>query len=147
MNVHKNAKPTPRGRAEIVRRILDQGQTPDPVVQRIAALRRQRWSGAQIAAELGVSTATVSRVLRRLRLNRLKALESTEPVRRYERQHPGELIHIDIKKLDGREFVDAQNAIPDVVRLSVGGSRSTDSQPWCTRLAALRSSSCRSRAG
>jgi len=45
------------------------------------------------------SPATVSRILRRLGLNRIKALEPAEPVRRYERQHPGELIHIDIKKL------------------------------------------------
>ena len=59
----------------------------------------RRWSGAQIAAQLGVSTATVSRVLRRLGLNRLKALEPPQPVRRYERENPGELIHIDIKKL------------------------------------------------
>ena len=143
MNVHKNAKLTPRGRAEIVRRVLDQGQTPKavatafgvcertvrkwvaryraegsagladrssrphtlrrptpaPVVRQIAALRRQRCTGAQIAAELGVSTATVSRVLRHLGLNRLKALDPPEPVRRYERDTPGELIHIDIKKL------------------------------------------------
>ena len=115
MNVHKNAKLTPRGRAEIVCRVLDQRQTPKsvatdlgvcertvrkwvarfraegseglkdrssrphtlrrptpaPVVRQIIALRRRRWSGAQIAAELGVSTATVSRVLRREGLNRL----------------------------------------------------------------------------
>ena len=143
MNVHKNAKLAPRGRAEIVRRVIDQGQTPTsvatdvgvcertvrkwvarfraegsqglqdrssrphklrrptpaPVVRQIAALRRQRCTGAQIAAQLDVSTATVSRVLRRLGLNRLSALEPAEPVRRYEREHPGELIHIDIKKL------------------------------------------------
>ena len=98
-DVHKNAKLAPRGRDEIVRRVLDQGPTPAPVVQQIAALRRRRWNGAPIAAEVGVSTATVSRVLRRLGLNRLKALEPAEPVRRYEREHPGELIHIDIKKL------------------------------------------------
>jgi len=46
-----------------------------------------------------VSPATVSRVLKRLGLNRLSALEPAEPVRRYERENPGELIHIDIKKL------------------------------------------------
>jgi transposase InsO family protein len=57
-------------------------------------LRRQRWTGKQI----GVSPATVSRVLRRLGLNKLSALEP-ELVRRYERENPGELIHIDIKKL------------------------------------------------
>jgi hypothetical protein len=73
--------------------------TPPETVARIEALRRQRWTGAQIARETGVSRATVFRVLRRLGLNRRKALEPAEPVRRYEREHPGELIHIDIKKL------------------------------------------------
>lgn len=73
--------------------------TATAVVERIEALRRQRFTGKQIAAELGVSPATVSRVLRRLGLNRIEALEPVEPIRRYEREHPGELIHIDIKKL------------------------------------------------
>jgi transposase InsO family protein len=73
--------------------------TPEPVVARIIALRRQRQTGAQIAQDTGVSPATVSRVLRRAGLNRLKALEPAEPVRRYEREKPGELLHIDIKKL------------------------------------------------
>ena len=73
--------------------------TPQPVEERIEALRRQRLTGKAIAAETGVSRATVSRVLRRLGLNKLSTLEPAEPVRRYEREHPGELIHIDIKKL------------------------------------------------
>jgi hypothetical protein len=73
--------------------------TPQAIVDRIEALRRQRLTGKAIAAETGVSTATVSRVLKRLGLNRLSALEPAEPVRRYERDRPGELIHIDIKKL------------------------------------------------
>jgi transposase InsO family protein len=73
--------------------------TPIDIVERVEALRRQRWTGRQIAAEVGVSPATVSRILRRRGLNRLAALEPAEPVRRYEREHPGELIHIDIKKL------------------------------------------------
>jgi transposase InsO family protein len=68
-------------------------------VAEVERLRRQRWTGKQIAAEVGVSPATVSRILRRLGLNRIKALEPAELVRRYERQHPGEIIHIDIKKL------------------------------------------------
>ena len=68
-------------------------------VAQIEALRRQRWTGEAIAREVGVSAATVSRVLRRLGLNRLSALEPAPPVRRYERERPGELIHIDIKKL------------------------------------------------
>jgi hypothetical protein len=49
--------------------------------------------------EVGVSAATVSRILRPLGLNRLSALEPAEPVRRYERAAPGEILHIDIKKL------------------------------------------------
>ena len=73
--------------------------TPSETVARIEALRRQRWTGAQIARDTGVSTATVSRILRRLGLNRLRSLEPAEPVRRYQREHPGELLHIDIKKL------------------------------------------------
>jgi transposase InsO family protein len=73
--------------------------TPSPIVGRIADLRRQRWTGKQIAAEVGVSPATVSRVLKRMGLNKLRALEPAEPVHRYEREHPGELIHVDIKKL------------------------------------------------
>lgn len=143
MDVHKNAPLTPCGREAMVRRVVEDGQTPQAVseavgvcprtvrkwvarfqaegaaglqdrssrpqrlrcptpaeiVTRIAALRHQRWTAAQIARETGVSKATVSRILRRLGLNRLKALELPEPVRRYEREHPGELIHIDIKKL------------------------------------------------
>jgi transposase InsO family protein len=75
------------------------GQTPPATCERVEALRRQRHTGAQIAAEVGVSPATVSRILKRLGLNRLSALEPVEPIRRYERAAPGEIIHIDIKKL------------------------------------------------
>lgn len=142
MNVHKNARLTPRGRERIVE-LVASGQTPQAVSEavgvcprtvrkwvgryqaegvaglqdrssrpnrlyrptpqaigeRIEALRRQRLTGKAIAAEVGVSPATVSRILKRLGLNRLRALEPAEPVRRYERENPGELIHIDIKKL------------------------------------------------
>jgi transposase InsO family protein len=73
--------------------------TPPAIAEQIAALRRQRITGKQIAITVGVSPATVSRVLKRLGLSRLRDLEPAEPVRRYERDHPGELIHIDIKKL------------------------------------------------
>jgi transposase InsO family protein len=79
--------------------------TPPAIVEQVEALRRRRWTGRQIAAEVGVSPATVSRILRRLGLNRIAALEPAAPVRRYERQHPGELIHIDIKKLGRFERV------------------------------------------
>jgi transposase InsO family protein len=74
-------------------------QTAPATAAAIEALRRQRHTAKQIAAEVGVSAATVSRILRRLGLNRLSALEPAEPIRRYEREKPGELIHIDIKKL------------------------------------------------
>jgi len=73
--------------------------TPPDAVARIIAFRRQRWTGKHIARQVGVSPATVSRVLRRAGLSRLKDLEPSEPVRRYERKHPGELIHLDIKRL------------------------------------------------
>jgi transposase InsO family protein len=73
--------------------------TPQPVIDRIKVLRRQRMPGKEIATQVGVSAATVSRVLKRLGLNKLSALEPAEPPRRYERERPGELIHIDIKKL------------------------------------------------
>jgi transposase InsO family protein len=73
--------------------------TPPQVIERIESLRRQRRPGKEIAATVGVSPATVSRVLKRLGLNKLNALEPAEPPRRYERELPGEMIHIDIKKL------------------------------------------------
>jgi transposase len=74
-------------------------QTGPAACERVEALRRQRHTGKQIAAEVGVSVATVSRVLKRLGLNRLSALEPAEAIRRYERAAPGEIVHIDIKKL------------------------------------------------
>ena len=67
--------------------------------ERIIALRRQRWTGQQVACETGVSPATVSRVLRRAKLSRIRDLEPPEPVVRYEREKPGDMIHLDIKKL------------------------------------------------
>jgi transposase InsO family protein len=142
MDIHENARLTPRGREHMVNRVLS-GQTPKAVseavgvcprtvkkwvdrfqaegpaglqdrssrpdrlrqptpqatVDRIEVLRRQRMTGKAIAAETGVSPATVSRVLKRLGLNKLSALEPAQPPRRYQRDWPGELIHIDIKKL------------------------------------------------
>ncbi|GAU83421.1 mobile element protein [Bosea sp. BIWAKO-01] len=65
----------------------------------IAALRRQRLSGPQIAAVLGMLRSTVGAILRRLGLNRLSALEPKPEIVRYERAALGELIHLDIKSL------------------------------------------------
>jgi transposase InsO family protein len=65
----------------------------------IATLRRQRLSGPAIARQLALPRSTVGAVLRRLGLGRLKSLEERPPVVRYERKNPGELIHLDTKKL------------------------------------------------
>lgn len=73
--------------------------TPPETADQILALRRQRFTGQQIARDTGVSPATVSRVLRAAGLNRIRDLEPALPVIRYERAHPGEMIHLDIKKL------------------------------------------------
>ena len=74
--------------------------TVDEVLsRRIEQLRRTRMPMRAIAAVVGRSVATVSRVLNRLGLSSLKALEPASPVLRYERDAPGELLHIDTKKL------------------------------------------------
>ena len=143
MDIHKNARLTPKGREEMVLSVVDGGlskaaaarrfnttaktvakwvdrfrkdgaeglrdrssrphsspaQTPATARARVEVLRRQRYTGKQIAIELGLSAATVSRILQRLGLNKIDALEPCEPVRRYERERPGEMIHLDIKKL------------------------------------------------
>jgi len=65
----------------------------------IERLRRQRWTGVRIARQLGLSRATVSRVLRRLGLNRILDLEPLAAVVRYEHAAPGDLLHLDIKRL------------------------------------------------
>lgn len=74
-------------------------QTHPAVVEEILRLRRRRQTGHQIASRVGSSPSTVARILAREGLSRLKNLDPKEPVRRYQRDHPGELIHIDIKKL------------------------------------------------
>ena len=75
------------------------GRTPRVRRRQVVALRRERRSGGEIAQRLGMSVATVARILKHKGLSRLKSLEPTEPPRRYEKQHPGELLHLDIKKL------------------------------------------------
>ncbi len=80
-------------------------QTVKALAERIITLRRQRLCGRHIALETGVSPATVSRVLRRAGLSRVKDLAPAEPVVRYEYKEPGGLIHLDIKKLGRFERV------------------------------------------
>jgi transposase InsO family protein len=73
--------------------------TPEPQIEAVAALRRQRWAGARIANHTGLSRATVSRILRRLKLNRIGHLEPVPVYPRYEHAAPGDMLHLDIKKL------------------------------------------------
>jgi transposase InsO family protein len=95
-----------RHRAEGVEGLLDRSSAPGTVANRtderrieaIAALRRLRFTGAEIAELLGMALSTVSGILTRIGMGKLGRL-GLEPARRYERQRPGELVHIDVKKL------------------------------------------------
>jgi len=155
MNVHKNARLTPAGRALMAQRI-EQGwstkaaaeaagvstvtaykwrrrhrlggerrhhdrssapgrcprRTPEPRVAEIEQLRRQRMSGPKIAQALGMACSTVGAVLRRLGLGKLANLDPKPPVIRYERSLPGEMIHLDIKKL-GRFDIEGHRVTGD----------------------------------
>ncbi len=143
MNLHSNARTTPRTRLLLVQRVLEEGwrvsdaaeamgisrgtaykwlgryeaegegglsdrssapsrvwnRTPARLVRRIEQLRRRKLIGWAIATRLRMALSTVGGILRRLGLGRLSALEPKEPVVRYERERPGELIHLDVKKL------------------------------------------------
>ena len=143
MKLHANAPLGPKGRATMVRRVLEEGvalteaaeaagvsartagkwvrryraegeaglfdrssapkhvhnATAPERVEAITALRRVRLTGPEIAETLEMPTSTVSAVLKRIGLGKLSRLEPAEPIRRYERSRPGELIHIDVKKL------------------------------------------------
>jgi len=65
----------------------------------VETLRRQRWTGLRIAQQTGLSRATISRILRRLKLSRMRDLQPRQPVQRYEHSSPGDMLHLDIKKL------------------------------------------------
>jgi len=74
-------------------------RTAEGRVEAIAALRRLRMTGAEIAECLQMALSTVSGILNAIGLGKLSRLEAPEPPNRYERDRPGELIHIDVKKL------------------------------------------------
>jgi transposase InsO family protein/transposase-like protein len=74
-------------------------RTADELVEVIVLLRKLRMTGAEIAFCLGMALSTVSAVLLRIGLGKLSRLEPPEPPNRYERRHPGELLHVDVKKL------------------------------------------------
>jgi transposase InsO family protein len=143
MKLHANAPLGPKGRALMVRRVVDQGwslteaaeaagvsertcrkwvaryldeggagladrssapetvanRTDERRVEAIAALRRLRMTGPEIAECLQMALSTVSGILMRIGLGKLSRLEPPEPPNRYERRRPGELLHIDVKKL------------------------------------------------
>jgi transposase InsO family protein len=95
-----------RYRAEGELGLLDRSSAPNSIphrtdeqrIQAIAALRRLRFTGPEIAEILGMALSTVSGILTRIGMGKLGRL-GLEPARRYERERPGELIHIDVKKL------------------------------------------------
>lgn len=101
------AKWVRRFQQEGVQGLRDRGSRPHrsprrttaELVTRVEQLRRQRWTGMRIAQGTGLSRSTVSRILTRLRLNKARMLEPQIPVIRYEHAAPGDLLHIDIKKL------------------------------------------------
>ena len=74
-------------------------KTSSRLRRRIEDLRRKRWTGRAIAARLGLVRSTVSGILRRMGLGLLRALTPPPVVRRYEKKRPGELLHLDVKKL------------------------------------------------
>ena len=87
--------------------LLDRSSAPRSVPHRTApdrveviiSLRKLRMTGAEIAFCLGMALSTVSAVLLRVGLGKLSRLQAPEPPNRYQRRHPGELVHVDVKKL------------------------------------------------
>ncbi len=74
-------------------------RTRETLQRRIVELRQKRLTGLEVAQTLGLPRSTVGRILRAAGLSRLRSLQPPEPARRYEHQKPGDLLHIDIKKL------------------------------------------------
>ena len=107
VSVRTVAKWLARFRAEGVAGLRDRSSRPhrspwrtdDGIAARIITLRCLRWTGKHVAREVGVLAATVSRVLRRAGLSRMRDLDPPEPERRYQHAEPGDMIHLDIKKL------------------------------------------------
>jgi transposase InsO family protein len=107
-------------------------RVPDERVQVIASLRRLRMTGAEIAECLAMPLSTVSGILRRIGMGKLGRL-GFEPAVRYERSRPGELIHIDVKKLGrivrgaGHRFTASQHYTP---RLTDRAGRRRGTAGW-----------------
>lgn len=73
--------------------------TAEPIVGQVVELRRSRMTYRQISRQVGVGAATIGRLLKRAGLNRLASIEPARPDNRYEHDAPGDLLHLDIKKL------------------------------------------------
>jgi len=95
-------------------------RTRPRLVRRIETLRRNRLFGRVIALRLSMPRSTVAGVLRRIGLASLRALDPVEPVVRYERERPGELLHLDVKKL-GRFTQPGHRIHGDRTRRTRGG--------------------------
>ena len=199
MKLHANAKLGPKGRAVMVRRVVedswsltqaaeaagvsertcakwvdrcrsegeaglvDRSSAPQRVANRtderrieaIAALRRVRMTGAEIADCLTMALSTVSGILKDIGLGKLSRLEAPEPPNRYERPNPGELIHIDVKKLGRIQGGAGHRAHGSRRRAAAAGSSSTSasttrpglptSRSWRTSRPSRRSAFCAAR--
>ncbi|NNF42143.1 MAG: IS481 family transposase [Phycisphaerales bacterium] len=107
VSVRTVAKWIDRYRSEGTAGLLDRSSAPQRsphrtssrIVRRIESLRRRRWTAERIAGVLRMALSTVSSILKRIGLGRLRDLEPKEDPQRYERSRPGELLHIDTKKL------------------------------------------------
>jgi transposase InsO family protein len=128
-----------RYRSEGETGLLDRSSAPLSVPARtseerigaIAALRRVRLTGQDIALALSMAPSTVSGILTRIGLGKLSRLEPPEPPNRYERARPGELIHIDVKKL-GRIQGGAGKRITGKTRNSSPRRTDADGVERCT---------------
>ena len=93
---HRAGEPM-TNRSSAPRRVA--ARTPAQTIDVIEALRRLRMTAAEIAEVLGMALSTVSRWLKAIGLGKRSRLEPPEPPNRYERARPGELVHVDVKKL------------------------------------------------
>lgn len=114
-------------------------RTPPATVKRIVKVRwRRRLGPAQIVGELGIAASTVHAVLVRCRINRLSRIDrvTAEPIRRYEHDHPGSLLHVDVTTFGripdggGHRFVGRQQGLKHRAATSDReGTRTTQHQP------------------
>jgi transposase len=131
-------------------------RTPEERIAAIASLRRLRMTGPEIAELLGMPASTVSAILSRIGLGRLSALEPREPANRYEKARPGELVHVDVKKLgkigrpghrvNGDRRTRSRGIGWEFVHVCIDDATGSPTpRCWPTRRARPRSASCAAR--